>query len=180
MRELADAERIRRFMDSLGREAEREVRLYFTGGATAVLLGWRLTTIDVDIRVIPEDDRLFRALPTLKETLRINVELACPADFIPELPGWQDRSPFIELRGMVSFHHHDFYAQALAKIERHHAQDVVDLQEMLRRKLVGPGELSRFFEQIEPLVYRYPAIDPATFRRTVQDAVGGGGTRADR
>ena len=46
MRELTDAPRLRRFMQELGAEADRDGRVYFTGGATAVLLGWRPTTID--------------------------------------------------------------------------------------------------------------------------------------
>jgi hypothetical protein len=58
MRRLVDAERIRRFMKALGDEAERETRLYFAGGATAVLMGWRASTVDVDIQMDPESDRL--------------------------------------------------------------------------------------------------------------------------
>lgn len=83
MRQLADADRIRWFMRALGREASSEVRCYFTGGATAVLLGWRRSTIDVDLKLVPEADEVLRAIPRLKEELRINVELASPLDFIP-------------------------------------------------------------------------------------------------
>lgn len=168
MRRLADAERIRAFMEAVGRAAKREMRLYFTGGATAVLSGWRSSTIDVDILMVPEDDRVFRSLPGLKESLELNIELASPADFIPELPGWRDRSLAIERRGKVDFRHYDFYAQALAKIERGHAQDEVDVQEMIRRGVVDRDALLRHFEAIEPLLYRYPAIDPGTFRRAVE------------
>lgn len=171
MRELTDADRLRRFMQALGAEADREARVYLTGGATAVLLGWRRTTIDADIAIFPESDRLLRAIPRLKETLRMNVELASPAHFIPELPGWDERSPFITREGMVSFHHYDLYAQALSKIERGHAQDRQDVTEMLRRGLVEPARLRELFEQIEPKLYRYPAIDPASFRRAVEDAL---------
>jgi hypothetical protein len=95
MRQLADKERIERFMQALGGQARADVRLYFTGGSTAVLLGWRASTIDIDIRFFPELDELYRALPKLKEELQVNVELASPAEFIPELPGWQERSIFI-------------------------------------------------------------------------------------
>ena len=49
MRQVADASRIWNFMRALGAEADEEARLYFTGGATAVLFGWRRSTIDVDI-----------------------------------------------------------------------------------------------------------------------------------
>ena len=54
MRELADGERITRFLRALGREADTDSAvLTLTGGATAVLYGWRATTIDVDIRLVP-------------------------------------------------------------------------------------------------------------------------------
>lgn len=173
MRELADVERIRAFMEALGDLAGSEAHLYFTGGATAVLCGWRASTIDVDILLVPEEDRVFRALPRLKEALQLNIELACPADFIPELPGWRERSRYIDRRGRLSFHHYDLYAQALAKIERSHAQDVLDVDEMLRRRLVDPLELMRLFDEIEPLLYRFPAIDPASFRRAVEQVSAG-------
>ena len=171
MRGLADLARIQRFMGALSAKATRETRLYFTGGATAVLLGWRLSTIDVDILVIPDDDRLLRALPDIKEEIEINVELACPAHFIPELPGWEARSPFIAREGKLTFFHYDLYAQALAKIERGHSQDVSDVQEMVRRGHVHPAHLQQFFEEIVPQLYRYPAIDPGGFRRAVEKAV---------
>jgi hypothetical protein len=78
-------------MRRLGAEARRPARVYFTGGATAVLLGWRPSTIDVDLRLVPEHDELLRALPALKEDLRLNIELASPADFIPVADGREDR-----------------------------------------------------------------------------------------
>ena len=155
-------------MRELGREAEKDIRLYFTGGATAVLLGWRENTLDVDIKVDPESDRLFRAFPLLKEKLGINIELAAPDQFIPEVPGWQDRSFFIAREGRLSFYHYDFYAQALSKIQRGHSQDLEDVRQMTGRGLVDRGELRRRFEQIEPQLYRYHAIDPAAFRKAVE------------
>lgn len=141
MRRLADQDRIRRFMNALAGRATRQARLYFTGGATAVLVGWRASTIDVDILIVPDDDHLLRALPELKENLEINVELASPAHFIPELPGWEERSLFIAREGQLSFFHYDLYAQALAKIERGHSLDVSDVQVMFRRGLIEPAQL---------------------------------------
>ena len=38
MRELAEADRIRRFMHGLGTRAAEASRVYFTGGASAVLI----------------------------------------------------------------------------------------------------------------------------------------------
>jgi hypothetical protein len=116
MRRPVDEERIRRFMRELGGAAEQEGRLYFTGGATAVLVGWRPSTIDVDIKMEPEADPLFRALPSLKDKLEINVELAAPDHFIPEVPGWKERSAFMDRHGRLSFYHYDFYAQALHEV----------------------------------------------------------------
>lgn len=169
MRELADAERIRAFMRALGREASQPGRVLFTGGATAVLLGWRTSTIDVDIKLVPDQDALLRAIPKLKESLRLNVELASPDDFIPVPEGWSDRSPFVAQEGRLSFHHFELAAQALAKIERGHAQDREDVREMLQRGLVTPGQLRAAFAAIESRLYRYPAIDPAAFARAVAD-----------
>lgn len=169
MREVADAARIERFMRALGAEADAEARAYFTGGATAVLHGWRASTIDVDVKIVPENDRLFRAIPKLKETLAINVELASPVDFIPVRPGWEDRSPFIAREGKLSFHHFDLYAQALAKIERSHHQDLEDVKEMIRRDMIVPRVAREYFAEIEPDLYRYPALDPRSFRRGVEE-----------
>ena len=138
-------------------------RVYLTGGASAVLLGWRDSTVDVDLKILPEDDRVLRALPELKERLQVNVELASPGDFIPPLPGWEDRSLFITREGTLAFHHYDFYAQCLAKIERGHRKDRADVQMMLGSGLVEPARLRLLFQQIEPELFRYPAINPAAF-----------------
>ena len=156
-------------MWELGGEAERDQRLYFTGGATAVLLGWRSSTLDV--KVDPESDRIYRALPRIKEKLEINIELAAPDQFIPELSGWRGRSAFIAREGRISFYHYDFYAQALSKIQRGHSQDRGDVREMLERGLIDRRELRRRFEEIEPQLYRFPAIDPEAFRRALEEAL---------
>jgi len=103
VRELADSERIAHFMRALGRSADMEGVCYLTGGATAVLYGWRDSTIDVDIRLVPETERLLRAIQELKDELQINVELASPADFIPVQPGWKGRSVFVAREGRLSF-----------------------------------------------------------------------------
>ena len=168
MREVVDADRVRRFMQALGKDAEVEGRVYFTGGATAVLLGWRTSTIDVDIKLVPEHDSVTRAIPRIKEALHINVELASPDLFIPPLPGWQDRSRFIERHGRTSFFHYDFYAQALAKIERDHVRDREDVEQMMALGLVDRGKALELFAAIEPDLHRYPALDPASFRKKAE------------
>jgi hypothetical protein len=171
MRGLADAARLRRFLKDLAREADAETAVYLTGGATAVLLGWRQSTVDADLLIEPERDSMYRALPRLKEQLQINVELANPSHFIPELPGWRERSLPAAREGRVSYYHYDPYAQALAKIQRGHAQDRLDVEQLLDRGLVEPGRLRGLFESIEPQLYRYPAINPASFRRRLDEAL---------
>lgn len=129
---------------------------------------WRESTVDIDMRFEPEADELLRALPALKERLQINVELVSPPDFIPELPGWRERSPLVFQEGRVAIHHFDFYSQALSKIERGFAQDLEDVEAMTERRLVDPSRLRELYELIEPELYRYPAIEPAAFRRKVE------------
>jgi hypothetical protein len=173
MRRLADADRIRRFLAELGRVAPQPARLYLVGGATAVLEGWRDSTVDIDIEIEPESDALLRAIPALKTSLEVNVELAAPHHFIPELPGWRERSRFVEQIGNLTVLHYDPYAQALAKIERRHAQDVEDVRRMLDEGLVDAEELRRHFAAIEPALYRYPALDAASFRRALDEVLRG-------
>jgi hypothetical protein len=164
--------RARAFMERLAGHASAEGRVYFTGGVTALLMEWRSSTIDIDIKIVPEQDALFRALPELKESLEINIELAAPDQFIPPLPGWEERSRLISQIGRLSFYHYDFYAQALAKIERGHAQDVMDVAAMIDTGLIDPRRTLDYLDEIEPMLYRYPAIDPHAFRRGVEAAVG--------
>lgn len=169
MRELVDSSRIERFMRELGRTVDVDGRVYLTGGATAVLHGWRDTTIDIDIKLIPDRDEILREIPRLKEKLNLNVELAAPSDFIPLPRGWEDRSPVIRQEGRLSFHHFDPVAQALSKVERGHEQDIRDVREMIAAGLVNPADALIQFEAIEPELYRFPAIDPASFRAAVEE-----------
>lgn len=158
-------------MRALGAAARADAIVYLAGGATAVLSGWRETTIDVDIAaVVPESDELLRALPRLKDELQINVELASPADFIPVPAGWEDRSLFIGREGRLSYYNFDPYSQTLAKLERAHTQDLEDVDAMLERQLVEPEHVLRHYDEIEPLLYRFPAVDAASFRRRVERA----------
>lgn len=171
MRRPVDEERLRAFMRSIAESADDELRIYFTGGASAILLGWRESTVDLDICMFPERDSVFRAIPRLKEKLELNVELASPPDFIPELPGWRERSKFVAREGRVSFYHFDFYSQALSKLQRAHAKDLTDVGHMDEDGLIEPARLLELFEGVEVRLYRYPAIDPAAFRRRVESFV---------
>ena len=110
MRANIDTQKLERLMQVLGREAQGSGCIYFTGGASALLIGWRNSTVDVDLRLDPEPPGIFQAIPTerfaiskLKQELNINIELASPQDFLPPLPGWRDRSVFIGKQNKVKF-----------------------------------------------------------------------------
>src|SRR5688572_12125822 len=168
MRDLADDDKVREFMRVLGRQVRSNVRIYFTGGATAVLMGWRDSTVDIDLGFTPETDEVFRSIPQIKEQLHINVELALPSHFIPAVPGWEDRSIYIGREGTVSFYHYDPYSQALSKIERGHTRDTEDVGAMIEHGLVERTKLGYYFGMIEPYLYKYPAIDADEFATAVE------------
>lgn len=171
MRPPVDSERLHELARRLGTLAQAKTTIYLTGGASAVLEGWRASTVDVDVRFEPDTDKLLRELPALKESIGINIELASPPDFIPELPGWRERSPLVFEEGNVQIRHFDFYSQALSKIERGFRQDLEDVTSMLQHGLITAERLRELYGAIEPQLYRYPAIDPDAFRRKLNAAL---------
>lgn len=118
MRDAADAERIASLARELGRAVAPGTRMYLTGGATAVLEGWRESTADIDVRFEPDSDAALSRIAELKEELSVNVELASPLDFLPALNGWQERSRFRLREGNLEVFDFDPYSQALSKLER--------------------------------------------------------------
>jgi hypothetical protein len=147
-------------------------RAYICGGATAVLYGWRRSTLDVDVRFDPQRDDVLREIPALKEELELNVELASPADFIPVIDNWESRSTFIAQMGKLSVYHFDVYAQALSKIERGNEQDVQDAMAMVRAGLIDVARLREYYDTVRPMLFRYPSIDPPSFDRAVEAFLG--------
>ena len=154
-------------MNALGKSVCGEGCIFLTGGATALMHGWRPSTIDVDLKADPEPRGWFEALAKLKDALAVNIELACPDQFVPALPGWRERSIFIARHGSVDFYHYDLYGQALAKLERRHARDLTDVAAMSRSGLVKPAKLVELFSRIEGDLIRFPAVDAASLRDTV-------------
>jgi hypothetical protein len=90
MRGRADATAIRSFLRELGRLAREPATIYLVGGATAVVEGWRATTVGIDLRDVraksllevrepAQDDvapRLFRFPAIDVDGLRAAVERA--------------------------------------------------------------------------------------------------------
>jgi hypothetical protein len=168
MRELTDRDRVLAFLRETGKIATTPTRIYLTGGSSAVLLDWRASTVDIDIKIVPENDTILRGLPMLKERLHVNVELASPDDFLPALPGWEERSKHIGREGKIDFFHYDFYSQCLAKIERDHTQDRGDVRKMIDTGLVDRTRLLDLFHRIEEMLFRFPSVDVRKLRERVE------------
>ncbi len=172
MRGYVDAETVERLMRALGRDARGPGRIYLTGGATALLEGWRASTVDIDLKLDPEPAGVFEAIAQVKEELEVNVELASPDQFLPPLPGWRERSRFIVRHGLVDFFHYDFRAQALAKLARDHDRDRSDVRAMLDRGLVTRADLLASLDEIRPGLIRFPALDAEAFEARVRAFLG--------
>ena len=169
MRRKVTLATLKQFMQELAAAARSPGKVYFTGGATALLLGFREQTIDIDLKLNPEPEGVFEAIATLKNRLDLNVELASPDDFIPRAADWREHSQLIVSIGRLEFYHYDFSLQALAKLERGHAQDLEDVRSLVRGGYVTPAQLKARFAQIEPGLLRYPAIDPRQFRQKLEE-----------
>jgi len=172
MRPPVDADTVRALARELAQVTREPTTIYLTGGATAVVEGWRASTVDVDLRVEPESDEVLRRIATVKDELGVNVELVSPPDFVPELPGWRKRSPFVLAQGAVTVRHFDLYSQALAKIERGFEQDLLDVRSMVDGDLIDPVRALTLFAEAEELLFRYPAIDAGALRAKVRRALG--------
>lgn len=168
MRNAADPKRIALLARELGRVVEPGTRLYLTGGATAVLEGWRDSTVDIDIRLEPDSDAAFRQISRLKEELALNVELASPLDFLPPLEGWRDRSFFRFRDGNLEVFDFDPYSQALSKLQRGFDLDLDDVHNMIRAGKVQPPKLLQLYEGIESELFRFPAVDSNNLRAAIE------------
>jgi hypothetical protein len=72
VRKPVTVERLHQFMEKLARSVKRPGKIYFTGGATALLLGFRQQTIDVEVNFDPEPPGAFEAIAVIKNELALN------------------------------------------------------------------------------------------------------------
>lgn len=169
MRRPLDPDRLRQVLDALGRACRGPGVIYLTGGATALLEGWRSATVDLDLKLDPEPEGVFAAIARIKEELDVNVELASPDDFLPQLRDWREQSPLVGRFGQVEVRHYDLRAQALAKLARGFERDVGDIHAMLERELVTCAALDSALEQMEPQLERFPRVSGRELRRRLSD-----------
>jgi hypothetical protein len=146
----------------------RSYRVYLVGGGTAVLEGWRESSIDADLYARQDD--IFRDVQGIKERLMLNIEFARPEDFVPPLEGTEGRHVFVETIDRVSFYHYDPYAQTLSKIVRGFARDLADARAFIESGMVEPERLKRLVAAIPESVYaKYPRLSPSAVRGAVDD-----------
>jgi hypothetical protein len=146
--------------------------VYLVGGGTAVLLGWRTSSVDADL--FAEEDAVFRDIQGIKERLNVNVELARPEQFVPPLPGSADRHVFVETIRKVSFYHYDPYAQILAKIVRGFARDLDDARHFIASGMVDPAKLRALVKRVPVAAYsRYPQLSARAVREAVEGFLAG-------
>lgn len=171
MRRLVDLESLETLLRELGRHAEAPTQLFLVGGSSALLHGWRSSTIDVDMRLEPDSGGVARSIPEIKDRLAVSVEFVSPLDFLPPLPGWRDRSRFLRQEGKLAIFEFDFYSQALAKIERGFETDLADVRSMFTEGLVESQKLQSLFSAIVGECFRFPAVDVQAFAADVARAI---------
>lgn len=135
-----------------------------TGGSTALLEGWRGSTVDIDLKLDPEPEGAFAAIARIKQELDVNIELASPSDFLPELADWRGRSRSIGRFGLIEVRHYDFRAQVLSKLARGFERDLDDARAMLERGLVTCEGLRAALDEIAPRLERFPRVDGDALR----------------
>jgi hypothetical protein len=169
MRNELTRERLDLLMKELAQSAPRRgtFRVYLVGGGTAVYLGWRRASIDVDL--FSEEEQVFRDIQGIKERLYINIEFARPEDFVPPLKGTADQHVFITTVGSITFYHYDPYAQTFSKVVRGFQRDLDDAREFVRSGMVDPERFQSLVAAIPDSAYaRYPNLSRSGVEKTVE------------
>jgi hypothetical protein len=130
-----------------------------------VLEGWRDATVGLALKLDPEPEGVFAVIARIKQELDVNVELASPDDFLPELADWRERSPLVGRFGGREVRHYDLRAQALAKLSRGFERDVAEVVAMLARELVRCESFHAALAQMEPRLERYPRVSARELER---------------
>jgi hypothetical protein len=170
MRDRLTRESLRALMHELARSAGKDghYSVYLVGGGTAVLAGWRSSSVDADLYA-PRDD-IFRDVQAIKERLHLNIELVRPEHFVPSLQGSEDRHVFIETIGRVSFYHYDPCAQLLSKIVRGFERDLVDARSFISSAMVDVEQFRMLVQAIPDSAWsKYPRHSPGAVRKAVED-----------
>ncbi len=174
MRRELTRETLRELMEELARTApaRESYRVYVVGGGTAVVAGWRASTVDADLYA--EREEVFRDVQGIKDRLQLNIEFARPEQFVPPLAGSADRHLFIERVGNIDFYHYDPCAQLLSKIVRGFRKDLLDAERFVTSGMVDPRRFRELVDQIPDSAYaRYPALSRESVLAAVDEVLPG-------
>ena len=170
MRKEMTRDRLVALMKELAKTAPRSgtYRVYLVGGGTAVYLGWRQSSIDVDL--YSDKDVVFKHIQEIKERLNINIEFARPEDFVPPLRGTSSRHIYIETVGSITFYHYDPYAQIFTKIVRGFERDLDDAREFVRSGMVDLPKLKALVAAVPDSAYaKYPSLSRHAVEAAIDD-----------
>lgn len=170
VRREVTAQALRELMRELSRTAPpgEQFQVFIVGGGTAVLSGWRTSTIDVDLYA--EREEVFRDVQGIKERLRLNIEFVRPEHFVPALEDSAARHIFIDRVGSVEFYHYDPYAQLLSKLVRGFRKDLLDAEQFVRSGMVDPRRFLELVRRIPDSAYaRYPNLSSRSVRAVIED-----------
>ena len=170
MRRRLTKDALRDLMKEIARSAPRggTYRVFLLGGGTAVLEGWRESTIDVDLHA--DDSRVFEDVQGIKKRAGANIEFVRPEDFVPPLEGSQSRHLFIETVETVSFYHYDPYAQLLSKIVRGFDRDLRDARRLVDSGMVGVDLFRTLVDGIPEAAFAaYPTLSAAAIGEAVDE-----------
>ncbi len=162
------SDKLHDFMRAFAAAAKGPGSVFLTGGASAVLLGFRESTPDLTLRLDPEPAGASETMADLQKRLGLTIKRLSPSDFMPTPPGWHKRSRYIASYGGVSFYHVDFALQALAALERGSPQDLNDVRPLFKEGFLTPPGLLEAFATIEPELPRYPAVDATRLAKKVR------------
>ena len=91
--------------------------------------------MDLDLKLDPEPEGVFAAIARIKEELDVNVELASPDDFLPQLADWREQSPLVGQASARSKCATTTCARRRsAELARGFERDVADVVAMLERR----------------------------------------------
>lgn len=158
-------------MKELNKRSRGQGKVYFTGGATSLLFGFREQTIDIDLKMDPEPPGAFEAIAILKNELDVNIEMASPDNFVAPLPDWKARSKEIEAYSNITYYHFDLVSQALSKLERGFSQDLDDVRAYIDAGMISTEDILEGFKATQEQLLRYPNIDVEEFEEKVSSFV---------
>lgn len=172
MRTGLDEPKLRAFIREVGEAAQGPGRVYLVGGATALLLGVREQTVDIELKLDPEPKAIFEGIARIKERLSINGSSPRPTCSCRRSPVGESGASSSRGVGRWS----SSTTTSMRKPWRRSS-------EVTTRTLPTPARSSgsaksmsalllELFGAIQPDLIRYPAIDPQDFEVRVREFCG--------